>query len=121
MHQNVKNFSRVGLVYLLEPHTSSIKMRTTEFYQDYVGSLVIDTVLDSTHYTLEYLEKRVLVDISHINRLKLIVLSIAVGTATPQMQLTLTTLRGTCSLFQLAPCMTIITIIASALPCQVGL
>ena len=43
---------------------------TTKYQQDYVHSLVINTVLDSTHYKLRDLENRVLLHTFHIKRIK---------------------------------------------------
>ena len=54
MYQKVETFSG-DLVYLLVPHTYSLQMGTTKCRQDYVDPLVIDTVLNSTHYWLRNL------------------------------------------------------------------
>ena len=59
MYQKVENSSEVYLVHLLEPHASSLQIGTSEFQQDNVYPLVTDTVLDSIHYTLRDLDKRV--------------------------------------------------------------
>ena len=41
------------MVYLLAPHSSALQMSTTKFWQDFIGSLFIDTTLDKTHYRLK--------------------------------------------------------------------
>ena len=63
-------FTPGTLVYVFAPHASSLQSGTTKFRQDFIGPLVIDTVLDSTHYKLRDLANRILPDIYHINRLK---------------------------------------------------
>ena len=56
MYQKVKTFFSGGdYVYLLTSYTSSLKTDTTIFQQDYVGPLVIKTVLYFTHYILKML------------------------------------------------------------------
>ena len=61
----------VNLVHLVAPHASSLQKGATRFQQDYMDLLGIDTVLDSTQYKMRDLENSVLLDIFHINRLKL--------------------------------------------------
>ena len=39
------------MVYLLAPHSSALETDTTEFKQDFIGPLFIDTALDKTHCT----------------------------------------------------------------------
>ena len=70
MFKNIKTFSEGYLVYLLGLHASSLQRGTTEFCYNYVGPLVINTVLDFTHYKLRDVEERVLSDTFHIKRLK---------------------------------------------------
>ena len=41
------------MVYLLAPHASALQTNTTEFKQDFIGPLFIDTTLDKTHYRLK--------------------------------------------------------------------
>ena len=41
------------MVYLLAPHSSALQMSTMKFRQDFIGPLLIDTVLDKMHYTLK--------------------------------------------------------------------
>ena len=65
MHQCIKKlkiFSEGNSVYLHVPHASFLQTGITKFGQDYTGLLVIDTVLDSTHYKFRDLENRVKLD-----------------------------------------------------------
>ena len=55
-----------------------------KFQKAYIGSLVIDAVLHSTHYKLKDSANRVLLDASHINRLKLAFVSTLSGTVNTQ-------------------------------------
>ena len=41
------------MVYLLPPHSSALQTDTTEFKQEFIGPLLIDTTLDKTHYRLK--------------------------------------------------------------------
>ena len=41
------------MVYLLEPHSSALQTNATNFKQDFIGPLFIDTALDKTHYRLK--------------------------------------------------------------------
>lgn len=63
-------FSTGQLVYLLAPSAASLQTDTRKCRADYVGPLVINKVLDETHYILNDLESRVLCGVYHINRLK---------------------------------------------------
>ena len=58
------------LVYLLAPSAASLQTNTKKCRADYVGPLVINRVLDETHYILNDLEDRILCGVYHINRLK---------------------------------------------------
>ena len=58
MCQKVETFSEGDLVYMFVPHTSSLEIGTTLLQKDYGGPLVIDTVLDFTHYKLSYPKNR---------------------------------------------------------------
>ena len=58
------------LVALLSPTHSSLQTGTQKFKQEYVGPLVIQTILDDTHALLRTLDDRVLPHVYHINRLR---------------------------------------------------
>ena len=58
-----------------------------KFHQDYLGSLVFDTVLDSTYYKLRALQNRVLIDTFNINRLNLAFVPTPFSMVTTQGQL----------------------------------
>ena len=58
------------LVYLLAPSAASLQTNTKKCRADYVGPLVINRVLDETHYILNDLEGHILCGVYHINRLK---------------------------------------------------
>ena len=59
MYHTVKKFFQNEIwYYLLAWHTSSLHTGTANFQEDYVGPLVIDTVLDSTQYKLTDLKNR---------------------------------------------------------------
>ena len=52
MYQKIKMSSVGDLLYLFGTNTSSFQTGKNRFWQDNVGSFVIGTVFDSTHYTL---------------------------------------------------------------------
>ena len=70
MYEDVERFMANELIYLLAPHASLLQTDTLKFNQDFVGPLVIDSVLDDTHYLLKDPDGRKLPDVYHINRLK---------------------------------------------------
>ena len=76
----IKDFVPGDIVYLLAPHASSLQTDTTKFRLDYVGPLVVERALDSTHYILRDLIGRTLPDVYHINRLKQGALQTTTGT-----------------------------------------
>ena len=41
-------FKNYQMVYLLAPHLSALQTDTTEFKQDFIGALFIDTALEKT-------------------------------------------------------------------------
>ena len=88
MPQKDKTFLKAILVYLLASHASSLQTRAIKFQQHYGGSLVIDTVLDSTHFILRDLESGVLLYSLYIHRLKLSFESTTSGTANIESYLT---------------------------------
>ena len=96
MYKNVETFLEGDLVHLLPLHASSLHTVIVTFCEGYMGPLVIDILLDSINYKLKDLENRVLVDIFHINRLQLALVSISTGTATTQLQLNITFNGVTC-------------------------
>ena len=55
-----------------------------KFCQDYIGQLVLDPLLNSTHHKLRGLEIRILVNTFHINRFKLIFVSILASKSNTQ-------------------------------------
>ena len=57
------------------------------FNQDHVGTLAMDTVLDSTHCKLRGLEKRVYLNTFHVSRLKLALVSTPSGKVYTQLYL----------------------------------
>jgi hypothetical protein len=69
-YKDTEQFFVGDLVYLLAPHASALQTGTTKFRQDFVGPLVVDSVVDSTHYILKDMHDRPIPDIYHINRIK---------------------------------------------------
>ena len=68
--QKVETSSEGNLVYLHGPHESSLLIEATNSWQDYIGPIVINTPFDSTRNKFRELENRVLLEMFHINRLK---------------------------------------------------
>ena len=58
------------MVYLLASHSSALQMSTTKFWQDFIGPLFIDTVLDKTHYRLKDATGLLLDGTYHVNHIK---------------------------------------------------
>ena len=75
-------FSEGQLVYLLAPSSASLQTNTKKSRADYVGPLVVNKVLDETHYILNDLQGRILCGVYHINHLKKAKLHTPFGTAT---------------------------------------
>ena len=69
-NSEVELFQEGQLVYLLAPSAASLQTKTRKCRADYVGPLVINKILDDTHYILNDLQGRILVGVFHINRLK---------------------------------------------------
>ena len=65
-----ETFQEGQLVYFLAPSAATLRTNTKKCRADYVGPLVINKVLDSTHYILNDLQGRILIGVYHINRLK---------------------------------------------------
>ena len=63
-------FKTGQLVYLLAPSAVSLQTSTKKCRADFVGPLVINRVLDETHYILSDLEGHVLCGVYHSKRLK---------------------------------------------------
>ena len=70
------------LVYLLPPSAASLQTNTKKCRVDYVGPLIINKVLDETHYVLNDLQGRILCGVYHINHLTKAKLCTSSGTAT---------------------------------------
>ena len=58
------------MVYLFTPSAVSLQTNTKKCHADFVGSLVINRVLDETHYILSDLEGHILCGVYHTRRLK---------------------------------------------------
>ena len=58
------------MVYLLASHLSALQTDTTEFKQDFIGPLFIDTTLDKTHYRLKDATGLLLDGTYHMNQIK---------------------------------------------------
>ena len=69
-YQNEEIFQDNQMVYLLAPHASALQTNTTEFKQDFIGPLFIDTALDKTHYRLKDMTGLLLDGTYHVNRIK---------------------------------------------------
>ena len=76
------NLPEGRLVYLLAPSAASLQTNTLKCRADYVGPLVINKMLDATHYILNDLEGHVLCGVYHVNRLKKASLRTPTGTVT---------------------------------------
>lgn len=63
-------YEKGQLVMLHKPTSSSLTPNSKKFTASYIGPLVVNSVLDRTHYVLEDLEGRVLREIFNYNRLK---------------------------------------------------
>ena len=73
--QNAKHklhtYAQGDLVAVLAPMAAALAMNSRKFHRDYVGPLVIDTVIDSMHFKLRDLQGKVLPDMFHYRRLRL--------------------------------------------------
>ena len=58
------------MVYLLTPHSSALQMSTTNFRQDFIGPLFIDTTFDRMHYRLKDATALLLDGTYHVNCIK---------------------------------------------------
>ena len=82
-----ETFQEGQLVYLLAPSAASLMTKTKKCRADFVGPLVVNKVLDQTHYILNDLQGRVLIGVFHINRLKKATVRTPSGTVTTYQQL----------------------------------
>ena len=58
------------MIYLLTPHLSALQTDTTNFKQDFIGPLFVDTAIDKTHYRLKDTTGLVLDGTYHVDRIK---------------------------------------------------
>ena len=59
-------FQKGQLVYLFAPSAVSLQTNTKKCHADFVGPLVINRVLDETHYILSDLQGRILCGVCHV-------------------------------------------------------
>jgi hypothetical protein len=69
-HREVRHYSEGQLVAVLSPTHAALQTDSRKFKHDYIGPLVIRTILDDTHVLLETLEGQTLNSPYHVNRLK---------------------------------------------------
>ena len=70
------------MVYLFAPSAVSLQTNTKKCCADFVGPLVINRVLDETHYILSDLQGRILCGVYHAKRLKKAHLRTPIGNVT---------------------------------------
>ena len=70
------------MVYLFAPSAVSLQTNTKKCHADFVGPLVINRVLDETHYILSDLQGRILCGVYHVRRLKKAQLGTPIGNVT---------------------------------------
>ena len=75
-------FKRGQLVHLFAPSVVLLQTNTKKCHADFVASLVINRVLDETHYILSDLQGRILCGVYHVQRLKKAQLRTPVGNVT---------------------------------------
>ena len=68
--RNEEIFQDNQMVYLLALQASVLQTNTTNFKQDFIGPLFIDTVLDKMHYRLKDVTGLLLDGMYHVNRIK---------------------------------------------------
>ena len=66
---------------------ATLKTNTQKCRADFIGPLVINKVLDSTHYIINDLQGRILIGVYHINRLKKATVRTPSGTVSIYQQL----------------------------------
>ena len=69
-YTNEEIFQDDQMIYLLAPHSSALQTDTTEFKQDFIGPLFVDTAIDKTHYRLKDATGLLLDGTYHMNRIK---------------------------------------------------
>ena len=75
-------FQKGQLVYLFAPSAVSLQTNTKKCHTDFVGPLVINRVLDETHYILSDLQGRILCGVYHVKRFKKAQLRTPIGNVT---------------------------------------
>ena len=80
--QTPEIFKTGQLVYLFAPSAVSLQTDTKKCCEDFVGPLVINKVLDETHYIISDLVGRILCGVYHVRRLKKAHLRTPVGNVT---------------------------------------
>ena len=69
-YKNEAIFKDNQMVYLLAMHASVLQTNTTKFKQDFISPLLIDTVLDKTHYRLKDMTGHLLDSTYYMNCIK---------------------------------------------------
>ena len=69
-YKNEEIFEDNQMVYLLALHASVLQTNTTNFKQDFIGPLLIDTALDQMHYRLQDATGLLLDGTYHVNCIK---------------------------------------------------
>ena len=82
-----ETFQEGQLVYLLAPSAATLRTNTQKCRADFIGPLVINKALDSTHYIINDLQGRILIGVYHINRLKKATVRTPSGTVSTYQQL----------------------------------
>ena len=82
-----ETFQEGQLVYLLAPSAATLRTKTRKCRADFVGPLIVNKILDQTHYILDDLQGRVLIGVFHINRLKKATVRTPSGTVSTYQQL----------------------------------
>ena len=96
-------FKTGQLVYLLVPSAVSLQTNTKKCHTDFVGPLVINRVLDETHYILSDLEGHILCGVYHSRRLKKAQLRTPVGNVITYDELKTALVENTTSNIQTLP------------------
>ena len=82
-----ETFQEGQLVYLLAPSAATLRTNTQKCRADFIGPLVINKALESTHYIINDLQGRILIGVYHINRLKKATVRTPSGTVSIYQQL----------------------------------
>ena len=69
-YKNKEIFEDNQMVYLVALHASALQTNTTNFKQDFIGPLFIDTTLDKMHYRLKDVTGLLLDGTYHMNHIK---------------------------------------------------